>query len=1036
MSPDRKRPRLRRWLLVAGVATALYAIAGFLIAPPIVRSLLVRTLAEKLHRQVSLARLRINPFVLSATADGFRIQDKDQAALVSWDRLYVNFQLLSLVQRDWIFRQFQLVNFAGRLVMLPDGSLNISDIVASLSGPPAPNAPPAEMPLVRIGRLRIHDARLDFVDRSRPSPFATRLGPVRIDLRSFGTHRDNKNPYSFAGKTESGESFSWSGFFYLDPIRSGGQFTLGNIQLTKYKPYYDKDAPFELKDGAADLSASYQFEWAPTRHVMAISEGHLAVSGLKISERGLAENAVDVPSLELSGAKVDALTGEASLASVATRDGSLILRQYADGTINLRKMIEPLLTGEPIPGGVPEKIDRTAPPPATPAPEKPGPVITIAEVRFDNYKILAEDLVPKRPVRLHFDQVQMLMHNVDNRVETTSNGTLSLRWEEGGTASLAGDLALLKLQGNLDVKFDGVDVSPLDPYVDPLADARVTSGKLSAAGKLKVNLLDPQHPTFSYLGSLILEDFAAVDGPKQEELLKFKRLEMSPVDYVFDPEHLNIGEVLAEAPVARLAVTQDGSNNVFRALRIAPPPPEEPATTAQGEGAGSTGGTAATGPSPAAGSVSPAANPPSVRPAAHASTAAPSGGGNAGLITIKRVRVSGGKIRYEDQSVQPNVRFSLDRLHGTIAGLSSKELARADVSLEARVENVSAVKLYGKINPLCDNQYTDLTLQSSGVDLMPLGPYSGKYLGYAFKKGKLDLDMKYLVSSRSLQATNVITIDQLMLGEKVESPDATKLPVKLGVALLKDRHGVIKLDVPVEGNLDDPKFRLGRVILHAIGVVFAKIVTSPFTLLARAFGGSEEDLSNLDFDPGSEVLTPGALEKLNLLITSLYERPALTLEIRGAVDEAADRDGLKQTKLSDMLRKQKWEEMSKKERAAMPPESVTVAEGEEAALLKQVFKTAWSKRATTAPSPAAREAAAPTQEVKPETAEEMEAWLLARLEVSAEDLRALAAARATSVRDYILGTGKVETERIFLAETASAEGAGAGVGSRVYLTLD
>jgi hypothetical protein len=980
---------------------ALYALFGFLVAPPLARSYLIKTLQEMLHRKVSIQRLRLNPFVLSATADGLLIADTDGTPLLSWDRLYINFQLLSLVKKEWSFREFQLVNLSGRLAMRQDGTLNISDIVTSLSAPPPAGTPPAETPLFRIGRLRIQDARLDYRDQSRPTEFRTMLGPLRIDLRDFGNDRDSKNPYAFAGRTELGETFSWKGFFYLDPIRSGGEFTLGNVRLNKYHPYYQESVLFDIKEGTADLASSYELEWGPQRQVARLTGANLKITGLKIAEPGLEELAVDVPSIEINGVDVDALSAETSIASLVTRDGALILRQYPDGVINLRRMIEPLLAGKPIPSRSPAGASRASggPSPAAPPTGALEPKILISEVRFSNYKVLAEDLVPPRPVRLHFDQVSMNMHNVDNRPETTSTGSLGFRWEEGGTVSLAGDLSIIKLQGDLDVIFDGIDVTPLDPYLAPTADLLLTSGRLSASGKLQVSLLDPEHPTFSYLGSLSLDDFVSVDGAKKEDFLRWKRLEIATVDYSLDPPHLRIGEVLAQDPVARVAIAPDGSINVFTILRLAPAPET------------------------AAPPAAPAASPPP----------ASSTGSDLGDITIRRVRLSGGKILYEDRSLQPAVHFSLAKIHGTVSGLSSKELARADVDLEARIENVAPLKIAGKVNPLSDNRYTDLTLQTSGVDLLPMGPYTGKYLGYGLKQGKLSLDMKYLVSQRSLKASNLITIDQLLLGDKTGSPDATKLPVKLGLALLKDRNGVIELDVPVEGNLDDPQFRLGRVIVHAIGVVFAKIVTSPFKLLARAFSGSEEDLSFLEYDPGSDLLTPVSQEKLNMLVTSLYERPALTVAIRGSVDEASDREGLKHKKLESLLRRKKWDSLGKKERAATPVETLPLTEAEVPDLLKSVFKTAWSKGMAELLPGSSQAPGSATQGEKPETSEEMEAWLLDRIEVTSDDLGQLAARRAAQVRDYILGTEKVESARIFLGGSAPAD---APSGRRAYLSLE
>ena len=61
-----------------------------------------------------------------------------------------------------------------------------------------------------------------------------------------------------------------------------------------------------------------------------------------------------------------------------------------------------------------------------------------------------------------------------------------------------------------------------------------------------------------------------------------------------------------------------------------------------------------------------------------------------------------------------------------------------------------------------------------------------------------------------MQGKNRIFLDQLTLGDKVDSPDATSLPVKLGIALLKDSNGLIELDLPVNGDLRNPEFSIGN----------------------------------------------------------------------------------------------------------------------------------------------------------------------------------------------------------------------------------
>jgi hypothetical protein len=153
-----------------------------------------------------------------------------------------------------------------------------------------------------------------------------------------------------------------------------------------------------------------------------------------------------------------------------------------------------------------------------------------------------------------------------------------------------------------------------------------------------------------------------------------------------------------------------------------------------------------------------------------------------------------------------------------------------------------------------------------------------------------------------LKSANVITLDRFTFGDQVESPTATHLPVRLAVAILKDRDGKIVLDVPVEGSLDDPKFRIHKVVIRVIQNILEKVATSPFSLLGALFGGGGEELGYQDFAPGGADLTPADQAKLNSLAKGLYARPALGLEISGSVDEAADRAGLQRAALDQDIR--------------------------------------------------------------------------------------------------------------------------------------
>ena len=265
------------------------------------------------------------------------------------------------------------------------------------------------------------------------------------------------------------------------------------------------------------------------------------------------------------------------------------------------------------------------------------------------------------------------------------------------------------------------------------------------------------------------------------------------------------------------------------------------------------------------------------------------------------------------------------------------------MNLHAAVDGVGPIDIAGHINPFNETATNDLKITFKNVDLTPTSPYSGKFAGYRIAEGKLNLDLAYNLVGRKLESKNVITLDRFTFGEKVDSPDATHLPVRLAIAILKDRNGQILLDVPVEGSLDDPKFRIGKVVMHTLLNILEKAATSPFSLLGAVFGGGGEELSYQDFAPGSAVLSPANEKKLDSLVKGLYERPGLQLEIAGSIDPEADRDGLRRASLDKQIRTRQWTSLRKSERATTTPDQLALTPEQHTAWVKKLYGEALDK---------------------------------------------------------------------------------------------
>jgi hypothetical protein len=505
----------------------------------------------------------------------------------------------------------------------------------------------------------------------------------------------------------------------------------------------------------------------------------------------------------------------------------------------------------------------------------------------------------------------------------------------------------------------------------------VTDGTFSTAGNLKLGISDNKEMKITYSGDALLANFSSIDKLNSDDFLKWKSLSFNGIQVGTAPLSIEVKGISLADFYVRLAINADGTLNLQDILEKGEVKEAKKETT----------------PPPAQPKEGTAVPQKEKEPAKN--------------IKIESVTLQGGGIDFLDRSLQPEFSLKLSEMGGRVSGLSSEETSMGDVELRAKLNDYAPLEIVGKINPLKEDLYVDLKVRFKDIDLSPMTPYSGKYVGYTIEKGKLNFDLKYLISKKKLDSQNSIFFDQFNFGEKVESPKATKLPVKLAVALLKDRRGEIKLDIPVAGSLDDPKFSVWGIILKVIVNLVAKAATSPFSLLG-AIGGGGEELSYVEFDYGSAVVAEPNLRKVNTLTMALQDRPALKMDLEGHVDLERDREGLKQYLFQRKLKTQKLNEMIKKGGSAIPVDEVKIEPSEHEKYLKLTYKGEKFPKpknilgmAKDIPSP------------------EMEKLMQTHIEVKESDLRSLASQRAMSVKEAILKSGQVEPERVFIVEPKS-----------------
>jgi uncharacterized protein involved in outer membrane biogenesis len=910
-------------------------------------------MGQLLGRQVFLERVRTNPFALSIKIDGFRIQDSDGSDLLSWNHLYVNTELWPLLKKRLDFKAIDLDQPRFRVSMGKGGRLNFSDILERFSKDPKPN-PSQDPPMVlTVGHFRVGQAQLSFTDHSLPQPFSSTLGPITIDLKHFTTEHDARSPYLLQGRTETGEGFTWSGKMGTEPLKASGTLELSGLRLLKYAPYYQDQVAFRLASGMATVKASYDFEWSESRHVMRIMDGSLALSDLALHEKDRNDPSVRLPAVEATGIQTDLLQSRTDVDSLTIKDGNVRVRKDPDGRLNLETMFIRI-----------------------PDPNKPKTdefKIHVKAIGLRNLGIKYEDLASTRPVSLTMDQIDATLRDFNLDPVHRSSLELAMRIGEKGTLQARGALAPFKTDGELDIKLDGLDLTPLDAYLDSVADARFSRGTLDLDGRIKFAFEGRKDDGMAYQGDLQISDFEVRDAIQNEPFLRWKRLRLVGTNYASQRPSLSLKRVEWTQPEARLVMAKDGNSNVARAFRLTP-----------------------TGPAGAAVPPTPSQGPEPI-------------------LRIARLGITGGRLSFIDRSVEPNAALLLSEMEGVYSGLSTEAEEATQADFKGKAGGFAPITIKGKAMPLRHDKDTDVSIKVIGADLTDFSPYTGKYLGYTTRQGKMDIDARVRIQDRKLNIEDKVRLDRWYLGDKVESPDATQLPVKLGLAILRDRKGLIELEIPVDGSLDDPDIHYGKMVWKAILNVFGKIITSPFTLLSNVFGSGNEDLSFIAFAPGASAIPASEHTKLETMVKALTERPELRLEIEATAD-AQDSAVLKRHGLETVLKRLKWN--AKKVKSPITPEEETIEPGEREQWVRTAYDAAF-------PPPKG-------VKIEPPPVAEMELRLLDTIPIGTNELRALEDARNRASLTALLQNGQVAPDRIFVVQGSEAARAG---GPKAHFTI-
>lgn len=966
--------RRSKLLVIALGCLAIYFVAVYFGLSTVLTRMVPGKLAELSGRTVTIDQIRVNPLTLSVTVSGFELKDKNTTdSFVRFETLYVNVEILSLIKRGLILSALRLEQPTIHVTRLSDTSFNFSDLIKNQPGdeqaePDAP-AETARPFYFAVADISITDGAIIY--RDEPVGETHTITPINWRLPLISNFSKQQDRFSEPALTCTVDGASLSVDVRTKPFKDSKEtvvdLALSGLSIPRYTGYIPADLiGFKVAKGVLDLNAQVSFRKEGDAPVVS-AQGKMVLADLDVTDKeGI--DMVILPRLELALLPSVITENSVHLGDVRVQSPVLSAVRLGDGTINLTTMIPP--TGKDTQA---ETMEENTAPAKTFRLDVDRFVLDTGTVRFTDFAVGdQEDSGKKNPVESTINDLAVTVTGFSTATDKPSQFELSANINATAPLTVNGHMALAPLSLDSDITLSDVALAWGQAYLPDNVALVITGGLASTSGHVSLAMDDKNQLSTTITGKAAVREFASVDPEKAESFLRWDDFSIDGVKVSVQPLRVSVDTIAFTNLNNQLVVFEDGTSSMEKIF------PKKEETEASKD-----------------------------------ATASPAPSSSVTPIRIGAFKMTNTQFKFMDRSVAPHysTRLALKKL--SVTGLTSEDFKAADVAATGAIDGYAPVTVTGTINPLAKDLFVNLDVKLANMEMVPFSTYTGKFIGRAVEKGKLNIDVQYNIKDKEIKAGNHISMDQFTLGKTVESPDALNLPVGLALSLLTDRNGMIDINLPISGRTDDPNFAWGKVVLKALGNLITKAATSPFALVGSLVGGGEE-LRFIEFEPGVAQLDEVGRQKLGAIQTLLTERPALNMEIVGYADADADRRALAELSLDRMIKAPALVAAAKQGQA---PDAATLAaivltpEQRMKALRKLYKKEVIAKPQDDQPVKPAND---PTL-----TPDEMETALLNRMVITDADLQLLAAERAGQVKETLLQDQAISADRVFLKESDS-----------------
>jgi hypothetical protein len=915
---------------------AIYAIIGFVAVPKLLKPQIQKILNENLTQKAKLEKIEFNPFLLKLSLQNLEIyNEKETTAKI--DNIYVDFAVLRSIDELHIaFKDLKLVNPYVNIIEYEDGTFNLQKLLKEKEEEKTKEETKTASSDIKfqIYRTILDNATINFTKLNEDDePYKLNISKFDYTFYDMGTFRNILASHSLRMLINQNSELEINGGLKLAPFKMYGNIELRNIRPKEFLDYKKDLVNFDLnEDSFINLKIGYKIDTENKLDVI-LNDGYLALNKLNISkdEKTLTslenfaidninlqypKNNIDIDTVALNQLNLNAIIdekGQINFSNLIASDEKNVEEvknnemETNDSQEESKKWIISLKNFDLKKSNI--KFDDLSNKLFTKTDDLN---IALKDLKIDGNDITLAKLSLSKPTITINDKknnLSILNKELEIDANNFSFTNSNILLDEINIKNSALDFEDLKNKNTIFSKKTDLYISKINKENENIniSDIKLTNPSIYFLDKKNsINVVANSNTitakNFSLNGNDISLDETRLTIPtikfndkKSKMNVTTKSLNLSAFNTTLKEEKLNIKTIRLAKPSVYLVDNKNNQNIVAKNININVNKISFDNNNLKIQSSNIN--------KPYV-SITLGKKEESKEKEVEEKTVKKVSKQKSDFkFDVGPVKIQNMKMTFEDKNLPIPFKTNIDELKGSFSRLNSSNSKPTKLQLEGKVDKYGYTKIVGTVDINDIKLLTDTNLLFKNIAIKNFTPYSGKFVGRKIDSGKLNLDLKYNIKKSDLNAQNSVIISDIQLGEKVESPDAVNLPLELAIALLEDSDGIIDIDLPISGNVDDPQFSIAPIVWKVFTNLIVKAITSPFALLGAMLGIDEEKIKSMDFEFGKSDIIPSEKETLDSIAKLLAKKPKLAIKIKPIYNPQKDKKALQDIKFEQFVLK-------------------------------------------------------------------------------------------------------------------------------------